>query len=268
MLQITIPLALAAAYLFSGLRMMRAPQWSASTALLSILALLALHAIWLWVELTPSTGRLSIAHAAALVSLGFAISAVISSRMNHGITLAGLLAGVSGTALIISAAALVWLDQPLAGSAQSGWPLLAHILFSLVAYVLCAIAAVVAVLMALKERQIRTNQVRGLIGALPSLMTLEHVLFGALGIGFVVLSLSMFSGLIFIDDIKAQHLTHKTILTALGWLVFGTLLFGRWRFGWRGRVAVRWTLTGFIFLGLAYFGSRLVLEQLLGRSWG
>ena len=66
----------------------------------------------------------------------------------------------------------------------------------------------------------------------------------------------MFSGFIFVDDLFAQDLSRKTILSCLSWIVFAILLFGRWRFGWRGRTAVRWTLSGFALLGLAYFGSR------------
>lgn len=63
----------------------------------------------------------------------------------------------------------------------------------------------------------------------------------------------------------AQHLVHKTVLGIIAWLVFAVLLWGRWRFGWRGRTAIRWTLSGAVTLMLAYFGSKLVLELLLHR---
>jgi ABC-type uncharacterized transport system permease subunit len=63
----------------------------------------------------------------------------------------------------------------------------------------------------------------------------------------------------------AQHLVHKTVLTIIAWVVYGVLVYGRWRFGWRGRTAVRWTLTGMGVLLLAFFGSKFVLEILLGR---
>ena len=52
----------------------------------------------------------------------------------------------------------------------------------------------------------------------------------------------------------------------LSWLTFGVLLAGRWLYGWRGRTALRWTLSGFVLLILAYVGSRFVLEVILGRS--
>jgi ABC-type uncharacterized transport system permease subunit len=56
---------------------------------------------------------------------------------------------------------------------------------------------------------------------------------------------------------------HKTALSIVGWMILGVLLFGRLKFGWRGRTAIRWTLSSFAFLMLAFFGSKLVLEFLL-----
>jgi ABC-type uncharacterized transport system permease subunit len=88
-----------------------------------------------------------------------------------------------------------------------------------------------------------------------------------IGAGFVLLTVSLLSGMVFINDIFAQHLFHKTTLSIMTWLVFGVLLWGRWRYGWRGSIAVRLTLAGIILLVLAYFGSKLVLEIVLGRSW-
>ena len=69
----------------------------------------------------------------------------------------------------------------------------------------------------------------------------------------------------YLRDMFAQHLVHKTVLSIAAWLVFGILLIGRWRFGWRGRTAIRWTMSGFVTLLLAYLGSKWVLEVLLGR---
>ena len=96
---------------------------------------------------------------------------------------------------------------------------------------------------------------------------MEGMMFGAINIGFIGLTLALFSGLIFVDNLFAQHLAHKTILSLLSWAVFGTLALGRWRLGWRGRTALRWVLGGFVILALAYFGSKIVLELLLDRQW-
>jgi len=86
--------------------------------------------------------------------------------------------------------------------------------------------------------------------------------------GFVLLSMALVTGAVFLEDIFAQHLVHKTTLSIVAWCVFAILLWGRWRFGWRGRTAIRWTIGGFIFLMLAYFGSKFVLELVLANPAG
>lgn len=86
-----------------------------------------------------------------------------------------------------------------------------------------------------------------------------------IGGGFALLSLALVSGFVFLDNIFAQQMVHKTVLSIAAWAVFGILLWGRWRYGWRGRTAIRWTLSGFTALVLAYFGSKVVLELILNR---
>jgi ABC-type uncharacterized transport system permease subunit len=104
--------------------------------------------------------------------------------------------------------------------------------------------------------------------ALPSVEALEIGMFQAIAAGFALLTLTLFSGFVFVQDLIAQHLAHKVALSCLAWLILGILLWGRWRLGWRGRSAARWALGGFVLLGLAYFGSKFVLETVLGRHWG
>ena len=130
-----------------------------------------------------------------------------------------------------------------------------------------AMAAAQAVLLAVQDRHLHGRRPGGFVRALPPLTTMEALLFQMIGGGFVALSFALSSGILFLDDIFAQHLVHKTILSILTWLVFGVLLFGRWRYGWRGSLAVRMTLAGVALLVLSYFGTKLVLEVILGRSW-
>ncbi|HEX6929381.1 MAG TPA: cytochrome c biogenesis protein CcsA [Gammaproteobacteria bacterium] len=151
---------------------------------------------------------------------------------------------------------------------QMSWQLEAHVLLSVLAYGLLALAAFQAILLALQDFRLRHHRPGGLLLALPPLAGMETLLFQTLALGFALLSLALFSGLIFIEDLLAQHLAHKTVLSIFAWLVFAVLLWGRWRFGWRGRTAMRWTLGGFSLLVLAYFGSKLVLEAIKGVHWG
>lgn len=145
------------------------------------------------------------------------------------------------------------------------WPLELHVFISLLAYSLLALAAVQALLLAVQDRRLRNRHPGGFVRGIPPLVTMESLLFQMIGAGFVLLSLALSSGLLFLEDIFAQHLVHKTTLSIAAWMVFGILLWGRWRFGWRGRTAIRWTLAGFGVLVLAYFGSKLMLELILHR---
>jgi ABC-type uncharacterized transport system permease subunit len=142
-------------------------------------------------------------------------------------------------------------------------PIEIHIIISIAAYSLLSMAAVQAVLLTIQNRHLRNKHPGGFIRALPPLQTMERLLFQMIGVGFIMMSLSLLSGFIFLDNMFAQHLVHKTVLSIVAWGVFATLLWGRWKFGWRGKKAIRWTLSGFIFLVLAYFGSKTVLELIL-----
>ncbi len=147
--------------------------------------------------------------------------------------------------------------------AAAPWQLQVHILISVLAYSLLAIAMVQALLLALQERQLRRRRPGRLVRALPPMQTMETLLFEMIGLGFAFLSLSLVTGMLFLEDMFARHLVHKTVLSIAAWLIFATLLWGRRHFGWRGRTAIRWTLGGFFTLALAYFGSKLVLELIL-----
>lgn len=142
-----------------------------------------------------------------------------------------------------------------------------HILVSILAYSLLCLAAVQSLMLLLQENQLRRKHPQRLIRALPPMQTIEELMFQMIALGFVLLTLTLISGVFFSERLFGTpfKFTHHTVLAALGWTVYAVLLLGRWRFGWRGRVAARWTLGGFALLLLAYFGSKFVLEVILGR---
>ncbi len=139
-----------------------------------------------------------------------------------------------------------------------------HILLSVLAYSALTMAAFQAMMLAFQNRQLRHKHPTGWVRLLPPLQTMEALLFELLWAGEILLTLAIVSGALYIDDLFAQHLAHKTVFSLVAWCVYAVLLWGRHRWGWRGNSAVRWTLLGFVCLVLAYFGSKLVLEFLLG----
>jgi ABC-type uncharacterized transport system permease subunit len=142
-----------------------------------------------------------------------------------------------------------------------------HLALAILAYSLFTIAILHALLMAVVERRLHQRSGTGL-GALPPLLTLEQLLFRLIGAAFVLLTLTLATGIGFSETLfgRAMRFDHKSVFAILSWLTFGWLLAGRWLYGWRGRTALRWTITGFVLLILAYVGSRFVLEVILGRA--
>lgn len=140
-----------------------------------------------------------------------------------------------------------------------------HIVISILAYSTLSIAALQSVVLWIQNKSLRAKHPGGFIRSFPPMETMESLLFQMIAIGFFFLTLSLLTGLPQIDNMFAQHQAHKTILSIIAWCFFAVLLWGRWRFGWRGRTAVRWVLSGFVVLLLAYFGVKLVKELLLGR---
>ena len=139
-----------------------------------------------------------------------------------------------------------------------------HILFSLVAYSLLSIAVAQAILLYVQDKYLHNKHPSGFLHSLPSLETMETLLFRIIGLGTIALSISLLSGFIYLDDMFAQHLVHKTLLSIIAWFVFVLLLWGHYKFGWRGKIAIKWSISGFILLMLAYFGSKFVIELVLG----
>jgi ABC-type uncharacterized transport system permease subunit len=134
----------------------------------------------------------------------------------------------------------------------------------MLAYSMLTLASGQAILTAIQSTQLRRRP-GGFVRTLPPLQTMEALLFEMIGLGFVLLTVALVSGFHYLEDMFAQHLVHKTALSIVAWIVFATLLWGRFRFGWRGRTALRWTLIGFAVLMLAYFGSKAVIELILHR---
>lgn len=142
-----------------------------------------------------------------------------------------------------------------------------HVFTSIAAFGILGLAACLAVLLHFLDRRLRQHEPSGLLRMLPPLTGMEAQLFQLIALGVLLLTASLVSGWLFVDELFAQHLAHKTILSMAAWLLFTVLLVGRYRFGWRGRTAVRLTLLGTALLVLAYFGSKWVLESLLEETW-
>jgi ABC-type uncharacterized transport system permease subunit len=225
---------------------------------------LLLHAIAIWRAIVHPDGLdLSFVNALSLVA-GLAVLAA---------WLTGVLRTLPGVAaVVLPVAAVCALLPPLAASphrvafAGDAWAA-AHIGIALIAYALFVVVAMQALVMTGLEKRLHRGRPDTTPTAMPPLLTLERYMFRLLGVGFALLTLTLASGMLFSEEIfgKAVTLTHKNVFSVAGWLAFAVLLFGRWRYGWRGRTALKWILAGTLLLVLGYLGSKFVREVVLGR---
>jgi ABC-type uncharacterized transport system permease subunit len=240
----------------------RRQQIDRSVILLGLAALLS-HAVIVWKIAFPSTGvDLGFFKIAALLFLVINLACVTSITRRPLQNLLIALFPLSALAVLVSTFAPD--TAPLLSHLSGGMVL--HISSSILAYAVLTLAAIQAAALALQDHQLKHRHTRGIIQILPPLQLMESMLFELLWIGLGLLTISIISGAIFIDDIFAQSLVHKTVLTIAAWLLFATLLWGHYQLGWRSKTAVRFTLAGFAMLMLAFFGSKLVLELVLQRT--
>ena len=201
-----------------------------------------------------STSAVLVTALAVVVLLG-------ASLFKPVLNIAAVLFPFAGVVLLLGT------ELPTPTSANGMTPGIAfHAVSSALAFAVLAIASLQAILVGVQNKALKHHRIRGVVQALPPLTTMERVLFEMIWVGMALLTLAIASGFVFLDNMFAQHLVHKTVLSLLAWLVFAVLLLCHYRLGWRGMRAVRWTLGGYIALLLAYFGSKFVLEVLLAHS--
>jgi ABC-type uncharacterized transport system permease subunit len=143
----------------------------------------------------------------------------------------------------------------------------AHIGIALLAYSLFTFAALHALLMMFAERNLHNKPTVIKLPDFPPLLVMESLLFRVIKVAFVLLTFTLISGMLFSDQIFGKPLTftHKIVFSIAAWLIYGWLLFGRYRYGWRGRKAINLSLIGFVLLLLAYVVSKFILQVLLHR---
>lgn len=231
-------------------------------AIISAIFALSLHITILrsGILIEPELGQnMSMLNVASLVGWLISVTMLLASfRMPNTILLPvvycfnGLLVLLSG--LIPSAHVMQIGVQP---------NLLIHISLALFAYACLAIASLYAVQLSYINYRLKEKNASLLHSSLPPLMAVENILFKLLLVGTVLLTLSLVSGFMFLDNMLAKEQAHKTVLSLLAWGLYSVILTGHFMFGWRGKPVIWSTFVGGVLLTLAYFGSRFVREVLL-----
>lgn len=224
---------------------------------------LALHVVVLYSQL-PVPGGLQLGFFQSL-SLAGGVMVLLMLLLVASQPVQNLGIAVLPIAALSLAGSLAWGgDGPVIATRHPG--LDAHILISICAYGVLSLAALQALVLAFQHRQLHDQHTLSAVRGLPPLYVMEKLLIRMIEAGFVLLTAALATGFFFLEDMLAQHLAHKTVLSVLAWLLFATLLAGHRLAGWRGLTAVRFTLGGIVLLLLGYFGSKLVLEIILQRT--
>ena len=221
---------------------------------------LAVHAMWLYENIFLINGQnLPILNVVSLIGFIIALlSTLVSKRVNTGI-LSPIVCGFN----VINFIAVVYLPSHYITHLDKQPAIGSHIIFALLAYSILSIASLFALQLAYLDYRLK-NHKRPLTQInMPPLMTMEKSLFQFVFIGFILLSCTLLTGFIFLDNMFAQGNAHKAILSIIAWIIYAILLWGHYTKGWRGRLIVYITIIGSSLLTLAYFGSRFVREIIL-----
>lgn len=246
-------------YLLIHLLNKQQPHKSISLVLLSLGLLL--HGDVLWAKMmTPAGIDYNVFNLLSFTCWLMMAFSLLFSTYRPVLALNLLAAPVACVGLLAST---IW-HAPIVTLNEGGFGLEAHIILSLAAYCMLFMASFQATLLWAQNRELkRLSSKRIWVALLPPLQTMEKLLFDMILLGFVLLTLALGLGFFMVDNFLGQHLAHKTVFSLLSWLVFGALLWGHWKLGWRGQRAVSFTLGGFALLLIGFIGSKLVLELIL-----
>lgn len=136
-----------------------------------------------------------------------------------------------------------------------------HIFLSTLALIVLISAALQALLLASQEWVLKHKQATGFIQYFPPLEVMETYLFTLISIAIVLLTLVLISSLILFHLVLGQHLWQKIFLSLVAWGVLLMLLIGRSYFGWRGKIAISWTLIGASLIAIVYLGTILYMPK-------
>lgn len=226
---------------------------------LGIIAVAA-HTVSAWLLIARSDGfHFGILQISTLIFSAIALLAILTSARRP---LGSLIMGVFPFAILAIVLSLTIKSDYPAQQLSAG--LVGHVLLSVLAYSFVTLASLQAAFLAFQNYQLRHQHAASVIKRFPPLQDMEKLLFELLWIAQVLLSLAIVAGFVFVEDLTVQGLPHKMFFSILAWIVFAALLWGRHQLGWRGNTAIRGTLTGFFLLILGFYGSKFVIEYILG----
>jgi len=145
-------------------------------------------------------------------------------------------------------------------SIEPAWTVF-HTLSTYLGLLCCAIGAIAGAMYLFVQRRLKTKTMQPGTARLASLETLESLIIHAATLGFVLLSLSLISGVMLVTRETAHHLlgpawwtSPKVILATSAWLLYALLMNVRYASHFRGSRAA-WLAIGGLLLVLSVYGA-------------
>ncbi|MFM2485789.1 cytochrome C assembly family protein [Celerinatantimonas yamalensis] len=215
---------------------------------------LLLHGVWVSQSMLLTNGQdLSIINVAVLLCLLLGLSVTMGCSHFQLWVMLPVVYVASSITLLLSA----FISNPYILHLGIYPQVMVHIGFALVAFTIMMIAALFALQLGYLDHTLKRHRPHALQLSMPPLIKIENQLIALIRIGVVLLTISLFTGFIFLNHIFEHGRAHKAVLAVIAWLVYLVLLFGHYRYGWRGRIVGILTLLGAFILILSYFGSRI-----------
>ena len=216
---------------------------------------LVLHAVALGGELAGQ-GGMPVGLAQGLSAVAFLLLAIFFVLdLRFRIPVMGAFITPAAVAVLLPAL-LISGREPIPSTFRR--PLLpVHITIALAGVAAFAVAAGVAVMYLLMERQMKGKRFGLLFSRLPSLTFLDQLNKQLVLWGFVALSVTLITGAFFSSSSAGLfwRWEPKEIATVVAWIVFAVLLNARFFAGWRGRRVAVLTMAGFCVLLVSFFSS-------------
>lgn len=229
-------------------------------ALISVIVALICHAVALQQRIFDvSTGQnLSLVNIGSVVSLIICTVMTIVASRNRGWFILPIVYSFA----LINLAFVTFLPGEFITHLEQSKGLLVHIGLALFAYATLIIAALYALQLAWLDYQLKNKRLT-FNSDMPPLMTIERKLFHITQVGVILLTLTLCTGLLYMDNLFSRENIDKAVLSILAWFVYIVLLWGHYHEGWRGRRVVWFSMAGAVLLTLAYFGSRLIQQLMI-----
>lgn len=226
-------------------------------AIFSAVVALICHAFALEARIFPGEGsgqNLSLLNVGSLVSLMTCSVMTFVASQNRG----WLLLPVIYSFALINLAFATFVPNEYITHLEATPGVMVHIGLSLFSYATLIIAALYALQLAWIDYQLKNKRL--VFSEMPPLMSIERKMFHVTQVGVVLLTLTLCTGLFYMQNLFSKENIDKAVLSIIAWFVYIVLLWGHYHEGWRGRRVVWFNVAGAVLLTLAYFGSR-VLQQ-------